>query len=103
MCKMMGSTPKEEEIPYNREDLFYETQLTFHIYDKLPAKWDGFAGQYLGKELLLLPILLKEYNIDSFLRKYMWEIIPIIDGFVAEDIARKLKSKTKLKDGTPGG
>lgn len=92
---MLNSTPKEEEIPVGREDLSYETQMVFFLYDKLPSKWEGFSGTYLGKELTILPLLLEEYKYEASLRRYCWDIIPIIDNFVAEDIAKKLKVKTK--------
>lgn len=95
MCRMLKSTPKEDEIPISREDLSFETQEIFFIYDKLPNKWEGFSGSYLGKELLLLPTLYEEYDYDSSLRRYGWEIIPIIDSFVAEDVAAQIKSKSK--------
>ena len=103
MCEMMGSEPLEEEIPCSREDLTLDTQLIFNIYDKLPAKWEGFSGQYLGKDLLLLDTLFKHYKLEEYEESYAWDIIPIIDSFVAEDIARKIKSKTKVAGDTPGG
>lgn len=100
---MLGSTPNEEEIPVDREDLSWETQMIFFLYDKLPNKWEGFSGSYLGKELTLLPILYDEYDYDPSLRRYGWEIIPLIDNFVAEDVARKLKSKSKGNEVKPSG
>lgn len=103
MCKMFHTEPDEDEIPIAREDLSYETQVVFNIYDKLPAKWEGFAGVYLGKELLLLPILFKEFNIERPIQKYAWTIIPIIDAYVAEDISRKIKAKSKQKGDLPSG
>lgn len=96
MCEMMGSEPVEEEMPYDREDLTLDTQLIFTIYDKLPAKWEGFSGQYLGKDLLLLDTLFKHYKLEKYEKNYAWDVIPIIDSFVAEDIAKKIKSKTKV-------
>lgn len=98
MCEMLGNEPLEEEIPYSRDDLTYDTQLIFSIYDKLPAKWEGFSGQYLGKDLVLLGTLTKHYELDKATTNYAWEIIPVIDSFVAEDIARKIKTKTKVGD-----
>jgi len=95
MCEALGSEPLEEEIPIDREDLSIETQLVLYIYDKLPSKWEGFSGQYMGKELGLLPVLCEEFEIEKSIRKYAWDIIPIIDSFVAEDIAKKIKSKSK--------
>jgi len=92
---MLGSEPVDEEIPVGREDLSIDTQIVFNMYDKLPAKWEGFSGQYMGKELNILPLLFDEYDIDSSLRRYAWDIIPIIDSIVAEDIANKIRSRTK--------
>lgn len=92
---MLGTEPVEEEVPITREDLGWETQFVFYIYDKLPAKWEGFSGQYMGKELLLLPVLFDQYEVEDYIRKYAWDIIPVIDSFVAEDVAKKIKSKTK--------
>jgi len=100
MCKMMGSAPIEEEIPVTREDLGIETQMVLNIYDKLPSRWEGMSGSYLGKDLMLLPILCTEYSIENIIRKYAWHIIPIIDSFVAEDIAEKIKRNSK---GTTSG
>ena len=98
MCEMMGSEPVEEEIPYNREDLTLDTQLILNIYDKLPARWEGFSGQYMGKDLSLLETLANHYELEKCEFNYAWDIIPIIDSFVAEDIAKKIKTKTKVKD-----
>ena len=97
---MLGTEPKEEEIPIQREDFYLETQIVFDLYDKLPSKWEGFSGHYLGKDLLLLPVLFEEFEIEKYIRKYAWQIIPTIDAYVAEDIAKKIKSKSK---GAPGG
>jgi len=92
---MLNSEPVEEEIPIDRDDLALETQMVFDLYDKLPDKWEGFSGQYLGKDLMLLPTLFSEYGIDNSIKKYAWSIIPLIDSFVAQDVAEKIKRKTK--------
>jgi len=103
MCEMLNSEPLEEEIPYERGDLTYDTQLIFNLYDKLPAKWEGFSGQYLGKDLTLLDSLFKIYKLEKYEIYYAWDIIPIIDSIVAEDIAKKIKSKTKNSGDVPSG
>ena len=95
MCQMLGSEPDPDEVPYSREDLTFDTQQVFELYDLLPAKWEGFSGHYMGKELMLLPTLFESFNIDKSVQLYSWKIIPIIDNFVAEDIAKKIKAKTK--------
>lgn len=91
----MGSEPVEEEIPYERDDLTLDTQLILSIYDKLPSKWEGFSGTYMGKDLTLLEILANHYELEKYELNYAWDIIPIIDSFVAEDIAKKIKAKSK--------
>lgn len=95
MCEMLGSEPIDEEIPIQRYDLTEETQAVFNLYDKLPSNWEGFSGNYMGKDLVLLPVLFKEYEVEKYLRRYAWDIIPIIDNYVAEDVAKKIKSKSK--------
>ena len=95
MCQMLGTEPNPEEIPYSREDLLLDTQQVFELYDILPSRWEGFSGQYLGKELQLLPTLFETFKVDKPLQLYCWKIIPIIDSIVAEDIARQIKAKSK--------
>jgi hypothetical protein len=99
MCELLGSEPVESEIPIDREDLNIDTQLALHVYDKLPANWEGFSGQYMGKDLSLIPILVKQYKYDETLINYVWEIIPIIDNIVSKDIAQKQKSRSKSTKG----
>lgn len=96
MCEMLGSEPIEEEIPTEREDLSVETQIVFDLYDKLQANWEGMSGTYMGKDLILLPTLCKVYDVEDYIVKYAWHIIPLIDNYVAEDIAIKRK-QTKGK------
>ena len=98
MCELLGSAPKEGEIPVDRNDLFTETQLAFLVYDKLQANWEGMSGHYLGKDLSLLPVLMKHYKFDKSLKNYTWEIIPIIDNIVAKDISDKIKRRSKSSD-----
>ena len=82
----------------DRDDLNIDTQLALSVYDKLKANWEGFSGQYLGKDLSLIPVLMEHYKFDKYLQNYTWEIIPIIDNIVAKDITQKQKSKQRSVD-----
>ena len=95
MCELLGSEPIESEIPVGREDLSVDTQLALSIYDKLQANWEGMSGHYLGKDMSLIPTLVKHYKYDKALVGYIWEIIPIIDNIVASDLAEKIKRRSK--------
>jgi hypothetical protein len=99
---MLNSEPIEDEIPVGREDLSEETQEVLQLYDRLPDRWEGFSGYYLGKELVILPILFEQLRIVEYIRLYCWEIIPYIDGLVAKDVADKIKKKIKSGDKTSG-
>jgi len=50
-----------------------------------------------------LPILFNEFDTDISIKKYCWNIIPLIDMYVAQDVAEKIKSKTKNQGDIPGG
>jgi hypothetical protein len=97
MMEILGSSPIEEEIPYSREDLTLQTQWVLNLYDLLPDRWEGMSGTYLGKDLNLLPVLFSEFNAEKHDRMYAWKIIPVIDNFVSQDVAAKVKAKK----GTP--
>lgn len=99
---MLGNTPLEEEIPRTREDLTFESQLVFSIYDLLPARWDGFSGQYMGKDMSLIPVIIERYSLEDYELSYLWTLIPIIDDFVAQDISKKIKAKSKMKEPISG-
>lgn len=98
MCELLGTQPVESEIPISREDLNIDTQLVFSLYDKLQSNWEGMSGHYLGKDLSLLPVLLDHYKFDKTLINYVWDIIPIIDNIVANDIANKIKQRSKTRE-----
>ena len=100
---MLGNEPNLDEVPVDREDLTLDSQLVFQLYDKLPARWEGFSGQYMGKDLSLLPVLFDQFNVDIPTKLYTWELIPFIDNLVAEDISKKIKAKSKVKEGIPHG
>ena len=82
-------------MPIERSDLADDTQEVLSLYDFLPAKWDTMSGYYMGKDYNLLPVLFEEFHVDTPVRLYAWRIIPYIDSLVAEDVAEKIKRKTK--------
>jgi hypothetical protein len=77
MCEMMGSEPVHEEIPVEFEDLSYDTQEAFGIYQMLQDNWDTMNGHYIGKNYSgLLDIL--ELN-DVVDKKLTFTLIRKID------------------------
>ena len=95
MCELLGNEPNIEDIPIERSDLFHETQLVFSAFDKLQSVWEGFSGNYLGKDLTLLPTLMDLYNFPDYLKLYAWDVIPYIDSIISDDIAEKIKQRSK--------
>ena len=64
MCEMLGSEPKESEIPIEFEDFPIEMQQAFSAYKMLRDEWDGFNGVYLGKSLIGIGEVLTATEID---------------------------------------
>jgi hypothetical protein len=50
MCEMMGSEPKDEEIPIEFNDLPDVVQQALEIYGFLPDRWEGMSATFLGKD-----------------------------------------------------
>jgi hypothetical protein len=96
MCEAVGSEPLEKEMPIELQDLSVETQEVFELYNQLQAIWEGMSGTYIGKDQNLLPMLFDIYDTPLYIKKYALFIIPYIDMHVADDIARKMKSKIKV-------
>lgn len=93
LCEALGTPPVDEEIPIDREDLFYETRWVLSIYDDMPDKWNTTAGVYMGKDMTILPLLFKLDNTPNYIKRYLLQILPVINKYVTEDINRQIKSK----------
>lgn len=93
MCEMMNSEPIEEQIPLDFEDLFLEAQLAFSIYYKLRDEWDGFNGNYLGKNYSGLLDLFTILEVPVEDHKTMYSIIGIIDFYRSKLIQSKKPTK----------
>ena len=91
----MGIEPKEEDYLVDLSDMFPETNQAFEYYSFLPERWEGMNGVYLGKDYTLLPYLFDLNGNDKVEQKYMLNIIKLIDGFMAESIAKKQKAASK--------
>lgn len=89
MCQELGSEPDEAEIPVELEDLPFEVESAYHVYNLLPDKIDSFNGVYYGKALEHTPTILEFLDISS--RKDIFKIILIIDSLEKEEINRKNK------------
>ncbi len=97
MCEMLGSEPLEEEIPTEISDFSSEIQVLFEIYGMLNDNWDGFGGNYLGKDNTNLFKLFEIYSIpEPDLVLYM-QILKKIDSVRSELISQRQKQKQQLE------
>lgn len=78
MCEMVGSEPKEEEIPIEFEDLNEDVQEVIGIYNMLRDNWDSMSGVYLGKDFAGIQDILNIMGIED--SKSCFFIIQIIDN-----------------------
>lgn len=96
MMYQMGSTPKEEEIPWEEEDFPYEVQQAFRIYKVLPDNWDTFGGSYLGKNYSSVVQMFDLLQITED-REDILYFIKHIDAYETESINNSLEAKKKSK------
>ena len=91
----MGSEPDPNEIPPDMGDFPYEVQQAFDVYYRLPDRWDGMSGTYLGKDLGPVEMLFQLFLVED--KRTALDFISIIDITRQEIFARKQKSKEKVR------
>lgn len=93
----LGQEIDDDDLIPGRENMHYETQVAFSIYDYLPERWEGMNGIYLGKDYTLVPYLFNLHKLDEAEQKYMLLIMKYIDSAVAAEIHKKQKAASKRK------
>jgi len=93
MCEQLGSTPLEEEIPVEVEDMELEVQEALSIYRILRDEWEYVGGNYLGKNLNNLFELFAAHDIPSVDYKVYYELIHMIDSLRIEEMRKQNKEK----------
>ena len=93
MCSSLGTTPNDEEIPIEYEDLNILVQVCFNIYETLRDEWEYMGGNYIGKNLQNLFPVLDLYEIDRNERLTVYKILCIIDTERRAILREKNKDK----------
>lgn len=99
MCEQLGTEPKEEEIPAEFGDFPYLVQIAISIFAILPDNWEGFSGTYMGKDLSLLPYLVKVYEVEDVaqLLQFINMIGSIVMNKRSEEQKRRQQKDKNLK------
>lgn len=96
MCRQLGSTPIEEEIPVSLDDLTVQAQEVIEIFNYLPDQW-GAMGGYLGKDLSNFPVVFNMFEVS----KVNWMLYLDLLGILIEDqieiVNKKIEAKAKAK------
>lgn len=77
MCDMLGTEPKEDEIPIEYDELYDEVQEAIHVYNMLQDSWDSMNGIYLGKVMNGIADILDIAQVED--RKTCYKIIQLLD------------------------
>lgn len=94
MCEMMGSEPKDEEIPVEFNDLPDLAQQALEIYGFLPDRWEGMSATFLGKDYSIAFDLFKTYEIDNYVeQRLLLRIMSVIDAIRGRLIQGKQQAK----------
>lgn len=80
MCEALGTEPVESEIPVELEDFPEEVQQAMLVYYKLRDDWDTMNGNYMGKSYQGLKDVLDILEIESADRKFVLDLIQVMDS-----------------------
>ena len=88
---MVGSEPKEDEIPVEFEDLNDDVQYAISVYNMLQDNWDSMNGHYLGKSMAGISDVFSIMDVTD--HKSCFFIIQILDRVRSEIINKKTPAK----------
>lgn len=91
MCELLGTEPKEDEIPIEYEDLQEEVQEALAVYNMLQDSWNTMDGQYLGKVMSGVTDILDILGIED--KSSCLAIILILDRVRGKLINAKKPAK----------
>lgn len=74
---MLGTEPKDEEIPVEYEDLLDEVQEAIAVYNMLQDNWDTMNGKYLGKNFVAIGEIFNIAQVED--KQACFGIIQILD------------------------
>lgn len=95
MCEMLGTEPIEDEIPVEYDDLPFEVQEAFMIYNNLQDTWEYMGGNYTGKNMTGIQGIFDMYKINLDDRMRMYELLILMDRLRAKAIQDSKPSNTK--------
>jgi hypothetical protein len=98
MCEMMGTDVFEEEIPVELADFPPEIQQAFEVYQMLQDVWEPMSGTYMGKNMNGISDLFQIYQIPQDERRFVLELIALIDVERSSQIDVKRKQEDSLKN-----
>lgn len=101
MCETLGTTPIEEEIPVELEDLSTEIRTILDLYRQLEDRYSDFSGSYMGKSYIGFPPLHEMFCPDLD-KVFCLSILRYIDSLRLEDSATKMKQKQANQKKKPG-
>lgn len=91
MCEMLGTSPKDEEIPVEYEDLPDEVQEAIVVYNMLQDNWDTMNGGYLGKVVSGINDIFNIAQVED--KQTCFNVIQILDNIRAKIINNKKPAK----------
>lgn len=97
MCEMMGISASDEEVPVELEDFPAEIQQAFEIYQVLQDVWESMSGTYLGKNINGINDLFDIYQIPQEEKRFILELIAVIDNERMSQLSIKRKQEESLK------
>lgn len=97
-CELMGTVPVDDDVPVELEDFPPEVQQAFELYQVLQDVWEGMSGTYMGKNMSGIADLFNIYQVSQDEKRFMLELIALIDSERMRQLSLKRKQEDSLKD-----
>lgn len=94
MCQQLGSTPLEEEMPIELDNLTVQSQEVIEIFNYLPDEW-GAMGGYTGKDLKNFPVIFKLFKVKKSNWLLYLDLLGILIEHQIEIVNKKIEAKAK--------
>jgi hypothetical protein len=95
MCEAIGAEPNEAEIPIDFNDFPEDVHLAFSLYSKIPDRWEGMSGTYMGKDMSCAEFIMTTLGTED--KRTALEFIFMIDSVRQQFLLERQKRQSKEK------
>lgn len=97
MCEQLGEEPNPELLPPDPSEFSVLASKALILLDILPDNWEGFGGNWLGKNYSGLIDIMDICEITKEERKDVLELLKVCENELFKLYANKKKNEQRMK------